>query len=117
MDNELLRTVKILNVSGFGDWRKLAFAKKKKNYYKNKILIISNLQKFASGLLRRFSCNELPNRCCFSPGYVIIYFLQGNSPIQTNTAIKTRELDYVGESESGMTWENSIEAYILPYVK
>ena len=76
--------------------------KKNNNNYKNKILIISNLQTFASGLLRRFSCNELRNRCCFSPGYVIIYFLQGNSPIQTNTAIKTRELDYVGESESGM---------------
>ena len=28
-----------------------------------------------------------------------------------------RLLDYVGEDEGGMIWENSIETCILPYVK
>ena len=30
---------------------------------------------------------------------------------------KNRLLDSVGEGEGGMIWENSIETYILPYVK
>ena len=34
-----------------------------------------------------------------------------------DTDIKNRLLDSVGEDEGGMIWENSIEAYILPYVK
>ena len=34
-----------------------------------------------------------------------------------DTDIKNRLLDSVGESEGGMIWENSIETYILPYVK
>ena len=34
-----------------------------------------------------------------------------------DTDIKNRLLDSVGEGESGMIWENSIETYILPYVK
>ena len=31
--------------------------------------------------------------------------------------VKNRLLDYVGEEEGGMIWENSIETCILPYVK
>ena len=31
--------------------------------------------------------------------------------------VKNRLLDSVGEGEGGMIWENSIETYILPYVK
>ena len=31
--------------------------------------------------------------------------------------IKNRLLDYVGEGEGGIIWENSIEACILPYLK
>ena len=34
-----------------------------------------------------------------------------------NTDVKNRLLDSVGEGEGGMIWENSIETYILPYVK
>ena len=34
-----------------------------------------------------------------------------------DTGIKNRLLDTVGEGEGGMIWENSIEAYALPYVK
>ena len=34
-----------------------------------------------------------------------------------DTDIKNRLLDYVGESEGGTIWENSIETYILLYVK
>ena len=34
-----------------------------------------------------------------------------------DTNIKNRILDSVGEGEGGMIWENSIETYILPYVK
>ena len=34
-----------------------------------------------------------------------------------DTAVKNRLLDYVGEGEGGMVWENSIETRILPYVK
>ena len=34
-----------------------------------------------------------------------------------DTDIKNRLLDSVGEGEGGMTWENSIETCILPYVK
>ena len=33
-----------------------------------------------------------------------------------DTDIKNRLLDSVGEGESGMIWENSIETFILPYV-
>ena len=31
--------------------------------------------------------------------------------------VKNGLLDSVGEGEGGMIWENSIETYILPYVK
>ena len=34
-----------------------------------------------------------------------------------DTDVKNRLLDYVGEGDGGMIWENSIETYILPYVK
>ena len=34
-----------------------------------------------------------------------------------DTDVKNRLLDYVGEGEGGMIWENSIEIRILPYVK
>ena len=30
---------------------------------------------------------------------------------------KEETLDYVGEGECGMIWENSIETFILPYMK
>ena len=36
---------------------------------------------------------------------------------KTDTDVKNRPLDSVGEGESGMIWENSIEACILSYVK
>ena len=36
---------------------------------------------------------------------------------QRDTDVKNRLLDFVGESEGGMIWENSIETCILPYVK
>ena len=31
--------------------------------------------------------------------------------------IKNRNLDVIGEGESGITWENSIEIYTLSYVR
>ena len=34
-----------------------------------------------------------------------------------DTDVKNRLLDSVGEGKGGMIWENSIETYILPYVK
>ena len=34
-----------------------------------------------------------------------------------DTDVKNRLLDSVGEGEGGMTWEDSIETCILPYVK
>ena len=34
-----------------------------------------------------------------------------------DTDVKNRLLDFVGEGKGGMIWENSIEAYILSYVK
>ena len=34
-----------------------------------------------------------------------------------HTDVKDRLLDYVGEGEGGMIWENSTETCILPYVK
>ena len=34
-----------------------------------------------------------------------------------DTDVKNRLLDSVGEGESGMIWENSIEKCLLPYVK
>jgi len=34
-----------------------------------------------------------------------------------DTDVKNRLLDSVGEGESGMIWENSIEICVLPYVK
>ena len=40
--------------------------------------------------------------------------MQGNN---RDTDVKNRLLDYVGEGQSGMTWQNSIETCILPYVK
>ena len=33
------------------------------------------------------------------------------------TDVKNRLLDSVGEGEGGMIWDNSIETYILSYVK
>ena len=35
---------------------------------------------------------------------------------QRDTAVKNRILDYVGEGEGGMIWENSFEKRILPYI-
>ena len=35
---------------------------------------------------------------------------------KTDTDIKNRLLNSVGEGEGGMIWENSIETCILPYV-
>ena len=34
-----------------------------------------------------------------------------------DTDVKNRLLDSVGEDQGGMIWENSIETYILPFVK
>ena len=34
-----------------------------------------------------------------------------------DTDVQNRFLDSVGEGEGGVIWENSIETYILPYVK
>ena len=34
-----------------------------------------------------------------------------------DTDVKNRLLNYVGEGEGGMTWKNSIETCIWPYVK
>ena len=34
-----------------------------------------------------------------------------------DTDVKNRHLDYVGEGEGGTMWKNSIETYMLPYVK
>ena len=34
-----------------------------------------------------------------------------------DTDVKNRVVDYVGEGEGGMIWENSIETCILPYAK
>ena len=34
-----------------------------------------------------------------------------------DTDVKNRLLDSAGEGEGGMIWENSIETWILPYVK
>ena len=36
---------------------------------------------------------------------------------ERDTDVKNRLLDSVGEGEGGMTWENSVETCILPYVK
>ena len=36
---------------------------------------------------------------------------------KTDTDVKNRLLDSVGEGEDGMIWENSIETCILSYVK
>ena len=38
-------------------------------------------------------------------------------PLKTAKTLKIVYLDSVGEGEGGMTWENSIETCILPYVK
>ena len=35
---------------------------------------------------------------------------------KTDTDVKNSLLDFVGEGEGGMIWENSIETCILPYV-
>ena len=35
----------------------------------------------------------------------------------TETDVKNRLLDSVGEGEGGMIWENSTEMCILPYIK
>ena len=34
-----------------------------------------------------------------------------------DTDVKSRLLDFVGEDEGGLIWENSVETCILPYVK
>jgi len=34
-----------------------------------------------------------------------------------DTDVKNRLLDSVGEGKGGMIWENSIETFILPYMK
>ena len=34
-----------------------------------------------------------------------------------DTDVKNRLLDSVGEDKGGMIWENSIETFILPYMK
>ena len=34
-----------------------------------------------------------------------------------DTDVTNRLLDYVGEGEGGMIWENNIETYTLPYPK
>ena len=34
-----------------------------------------------------------------------------------DTDIENRLLDIMGEGNGGMTWEDSMETYILPYVK
>ena len=34
-----------------------------------------------------------------------------------DTDVKNKLLEYVGEGEGGMIWENSIETCVLPYVK
>ena len=34
-----------------------------------------------------------------------------------DTDVTNRLLDYVGEGEGGMIWENNIETYTLPYLK
>ena len=39
------------------------------------------------------------------------------SDSERDTDVKNRLLDSVGEGEGGMIWENSIETYILSYVK
>ena len=36
---------------------------------------------------------------------------------ERDTDVKNRLLNSVGASEGGMIWENSIETFILPYVK
>ena len=43
-----------------------------------------------------------------------IWNMQGS---KGDTDVKNRLLDSVGEEEGGMIWENSIETWILPYVK
>ena len=40
--------------------------------------------------------------------------MQGN---KRDTDVKNRLLEYVGEGEGGMIWENSIETCIFPYIK
>ena len=41
-------------------------------------------------------------------------YMQGS---KGDTDVKNSILDSVGEGEGGITWENSIETYTLPYVK
>ena len=43
--------------------------------------------------------------------------MQGSKKKKKNTEVKNRLLDYVGEGQGGMIWENSIETCILPYAK
>ena len=45
------------------------------------------------------------------------YLWSNTQDSKEDTGIKNRLLDTVGEGEGGMIWENSIEAYALPYVK
>ena len=37
--------------------------------------------------------------------------------LKRDTDVKNKLLDYVGEGEGGVIWENNIETCILPYVK
>ena len=46
-----------------------------------------------------------------------IWNLERLTKTAKETHVKNRLLDYVGEGEGGMIWENSIETCILPYVK
>ena len=61
-----------------------------------------------------------------TPIYYINAYIYGilkdgnNNPIGKTAKekkYKEQTFDYVGEGESGMIWENSIETCILPYVK
>ena len=37
--------------------------------------------------------------------------------LKRDTDVKNKLLDYVGEGEGGVIWENNIETCILPYAK
>ena len=41
-------------------------------------------------------------------------YMQGS---KRDTDVKSRLLDYAGKGKGGMIWKNSIETYILPYIK
>ena len=62
---------------------------------------------------------------CLPWGFWTCQLPQSNEPIPYKTEqnhskrhrCKEKTLDFVGESEGGMIWENSTETRILPYVK